>query len=67
MFLLGFKFLVLNPVFLSHLGMEFSKNYSEDRKEQLRINHVKYRQFFKDMKRKYGKDPFHKGAEGEED
>ena len=61
MLLQDYKFSVLSNVFLSHLGMSFSKDdYSESRVAQLEDNHVKYRQFFRDMKKQYGKDPFHK-------
>ena len=64
MLLQDYKFRVLNNVFLSHLGLSFSKDdYSESRKAQLKLNHVKYRQFFRDMKEQYGKDPFHKADE----
>lgn len=65
MFLQGYRFNVLNNVFLAHLGMSFDKNYSKTRQEQLQINHVKYRKFFADMKKIYGKDPFHKADDVE--
>ena len=60
MILQGYQFRVLNNPFFSHLGISMGKNYSEFRKAQIKVNLAKYKSFFKEMKDKYGKDPFKK-------
>ena len=60
MVLQDYRFVVLNNVFTNHLELQQGKNYSTNRQNQITANLARYKVFFREMKSKYGKDPFNK-------
>lgn len=60
MVLQDYRFVVLNNVFTNHLELQQGKHYSVSRQRQIEVNLSKYKVFFREMKSKYGKDPFNK-------
>lgn len=58
MFLIGYQFKVLSPIFTVHWGLQFPKR-PPWRRKQVAKNSMKFRIFKKELFAKYGKDPLH--------
>lgn len=57
MFISGWKFKILNNIFLIHLGFQTRSNYSIWRKKQADKNFEIFKTFIRSMAVKYDKDP----------